>query len=146
MLNGVFVLKHVVRATIVAVVALIGVHSTVLARELTPAEKEIVADAVRDRLRDPHSAMFKWGPIRGETKSYDSSEGSTTYCGYVNSRNAFGGFVGDTPYRVFLVFVDGVVTIAAMIGMGGSQTDTDITYELCNEDGYDIRYFAGLGS
>ena len=146
MLNGVSVLRIVVCVTVIAVAALMGVQSTALARELTPAEKEIVADAVRDRLRDPNSAMFKWGPIQSETQSFDSGEGSTTYCGYVNSRNAFGGFVGDTPYRVFLVVVDGVVAVAAMIGMGGSQSDTEVTYQLCNEDGYDLRYFAGVRS
>jgi len=137
--------EKVLIRTMLVVATLIGLQSTALARDLTLAEKKIVADVLRDRLRDPASAMFKWGPLQGAVKSYDdSSETSIVYCAYVNSRNAYGGFVGDTPFRVFLVLINDVVAIAAVVGIGGSQIQTDTTYDLCAEDGYDLRYFAGV--
>lgn len=100
MLNRLMRPKDALYGLLLAVVALYGLHTPVLARELTAGEKEVVSDAIKDRLRDPTSAMFKWGPIKGETKPTDGNEATTTYCGYVNSRNAFGGYVGDTPFRV----------------------------------------------
>ncbi len=145
MLNRQVTWEQALIGTMLVVATLIGLQSTAHARDLTLAEKAIVADVLRDRLRDPASAMFKWGSLQGAVKSYDdSSETCIVYCAYVNSRNAYGGFVGDTPFRMFLVLIDDVVTIAAVVGMGGSQIETDTTYDLCAQDGYDLRYFAGV--
>lgn len=44
--------------------------------------------AVTDRLRDPSSAQFR------SVRRYVNSRGTTTFCGEVNSRNAYGGMTG----------------------------------------------------
>lgn len=44
--------------------------------------------AVTDRLRDPSSAQFR------SVRRYVNSLGTTTYCGEINSRNAYGGMTG----------------------------------------------------
>lgn len=48
-----------------------------------------IARAIRGVLRDPASALFKWGEIVGENP-LDSSRATAIYRGYVNSRNGYG--------------------------------------------------------
>lgn len=54
----------------------------------TPSEKSEVENAVRDRMRDPGSAVF--GPM--------TPGKSGVVCGMVNGRNGFGGYSGMTPF------------------------------------------------
>lgn len=55
-------------------------------------ERKILADGVRRILKDPTSAIFTWD---------DHIERLPFYCGYVNSKNAFGGYVGNS--RVYVL-------------------------------------------
>lgn len=57
---------------------------------------------IRAQLRDPRSAQF--GESFGRLK-----HGKRVACGYVNARNAFGGYAGDTPW--VMVIEDGTVLI-----------------------------------
>jgi hypothetical protein len=61
---------------------------------ITAAEKAAIATAVANELRDPESARFRWLPnmsINGR------------YCGLVNGKNGFGGYVGFVPFQLRVV-------------------------------------------
>ena len=49
-------------------------------------------DKVRMRLKDPDSAVFTG------SKFYSGFKGAPIVCGYVNSKNSFGGFSGDQGF------------------------------------------------
>lgn len=53
--------------------------------------KEKVLEAVRNRLKDPASAQFR------DVRLVEFSFGQVV-CGEVNAKNAFGGYVGFTPF------------------------------------------------
>lgn len=59
----------------------------------TPAEMREAQDAVRAVLRDPDSARFR------SIIALNGSNGRRSICGLVNSRNGFGGYVGDTAFH-----------------------------------------------
>ena len=84
-------------------------------RQLTNFGKSTVETAIRERLKDPQSAIFTWP---------DFIEGGKTYCGYVNSKNSFGGYVGNVIYQVTVVdTLD--PPFAAVIGIGtGDASDS----------------------
>lgn len=58
-------------------------------RDVTASEKAAMISAVKDVLKDPASAKFKWPPI------YPNAE---VYCGFVNAKNSYGGYTGDELY------------------------------------------------
>lgn len=72
------------------------------AADLTDKEKALVRESVKAKLKDPDSARFKWLPIAGNQTEADGAT-MMMYCGVVNARNSFGGYVGDVPYLVALV-------------------------------------------
>lgn len=59
-------------------------------RDVTPQEKAAIAETVVEGFKDPSSAQFRWPPIMRPD----------LYCGQVNAKNSYGGFVG---YRMFSV-------------------------------------------
>ncbi len=90
--------------------------SGVLARELSDAEKSVISKAMLDSLKDPESVRFKWPPY---------VDGSDLYCGYVNAKNSFGGYVGDARFSAFVVLVDGEIKVAAPVGIAtGDPSDS----------------------
>ncbi|PCJ68550.1 MAG: hypothetical protein COA62_15515 [Rhodobiaceae bacterium] len=134
-------LKNALYGLLFATTTLVGLSSAVAARELTTDEKQVIADTVRGRLRDPASASFKWGNLTGVGNKVDNTA-SAVYCGYVNSRNAYGGFVGDKPFSSFVMLVDGKVVSAVVLGIGGTRLTTTAEYNFCSENGYGPSYFA----
>lgn len=68
----------------------------------TPAQVEhydrlMIRRAVLARLRDPDSARFS--PIE---RAAEQTNGDKVICGFVNARNGFGGYTGDTPYMAVM--------------------------------------------
>ncbi|WP_162938771.1 hypothetical protein [Brevundimonas naejangsanensis] len=70
--------------------------------------------AVTDKLRDPSSAQFR------NVRRIEHSNGSTMFCGEVNSRNAYGGMSG---YQRFEAGVDRTGDASALID-GGEALNT----------------------
>ena len=132
-------LRNPLCAVVMGLCALMVVSEQSYARDLTDAEKQVIADAVKARLRDPASATFKWGSFVGQITETATGANSSTYCGMVNSRNGFGGYGGDTPYMVFIVLLNERVAISHVVGMSGQAT-----YAHCRSYGYDPLYFAGI--
>ena len=61
------------------------------------SQKEVarVMAGVKDRLRDPESARFEG------IYAMKGSNGKLNYCGYVNSKNSFGGYTGKSQFYFF---------------------------------------------
>lgn len=121
------------KVAILALLLAAGVSGAAQARELNAAEKEVIADAVRDQLKDPDSAQFKWGELK-----------SASYCGLVNAKNAYGGYTGFSPFMVFTIEREGAITGAAVIGLGGGETGEQATLGVCASEGYGDDYFYSL--
>lgn len=67
--------------------------------------KALAEEAVRARLIDPSSAQFKW-PYGYKQRGYTPFMHKRVYgystCGFVNSRNSYGGYVGDTFFAIVI--------------------------------------------
>ncbi|WP_313486487.1 hypothetical protein [Atlantibacter hermannii] len=96
-------------------------------RNLTTAEKTAVEKAITDKLKDPYSAKFK--------HSQFISNGNGEYCGYVNSKNSYGGYVGNTPFLIMIVG-KGKDLNAAVISFGSDESEQLATQQICQQIGY----------
>ena len=67
-----------------AIAALMIISHSSVARELLPKEKGLIANAVKQQLKDPDSAKFFWQDYKG----------GDIYCAHVNAKNSYGGFSG----------------------------------------------------
>ena len=86
--------QHLVLALTVSLTSIAtSVTVQAQARQLSAAEKRLVATEVTERLKDPNAAQFKWPAV-----TYKPSVPGGAYCGYVNGKNAFGAYVGFTPF------------------------------------------------
>lgn len=94
--------------------------------------RESVRTALRENLRDPASAQFRWLP---------RVDGEILYCGFVNAKNAFGGYTGFVPYLAILPGEDaqsGHVTIFE-IGSGDADGFSNrFILTQCAEVGFDM--------
>jgi hypothetical protein len=90
-------------------------------RPLTDDEMAQARELVSQQLKDPESARFRWNP---------SVLDENIYCGFVNARNSFGGYVG---YRVFFVnyFKTGVKARIAQTAFGRETS-------ICRDEGYNV--------
>jgi hypothetical protein len=101
-------------------------------RALTDKEKIIITRAVTASLKDPDSAKFQWVPIVEDARS-------AAYCGLVNAKNSYGGYVG---YYPFLVRVEPNTTApitsasAQSISHGPDEIGIDIVAGACANWGY----------
>ncbi len=69
----------------------------------------MISDAIREKLLDPDSARFKWLEL-SELQSRkhcrpEAIDCALSYCGLVNSKNTFGGYAGDVPYFIDLIWM-----------------------------------------
>ncbi|MCI0324443.1 hypothetical protein [Cronobacter sakazakii] len=96
-------------------------------RPLSPNEKKAIEEAISNQLKDPYSAKFK--------HSQYVYNGNGEYCAYVNSKNSYGGYVGDMPFLVMLVG-SGKKINAAVISFANDEAEISATYEICKKLGY----------
>jgi hypothetical protein len=69
--------------------------------KLTKDLEKAIERAVKEDLKDPESAMFK------HTIAFKDKDESITACGLVNSKNSYGGYVGDKAYRATVMLLKG---------------------------------------
>jgi hypothetical protein len=101
-------------------------------RELTPIEKASLTVALAQTLKDPNSAQFKWGPVIMLER-----EGVFDYCGLVNSRNAYGGYVGFQKFYAQLFKNDkGQFTRGLIRTIASDDVNIMATDGLCEKHGY----------
>lgn len=107
------------------------------ARELLDSEKAVIEKAVRGSLIDSESARFKWVPI--------ASPEVKTYCGLVNARNRFGGYTGDAPYAVFVVWKEQAIVMAVLLRIGTNSPTSPSSIavmKVCEDNGYTKLFMA----
>lgn len=73
---------------------------------VTPKERATVIATIKANLKDPDSAQFK------DIKHM----GDDGFCGYVNAKNAFGGYTG---YTMFVISSKGVSILPADVSQPG---------------------------
>lgn len=79
-----------VRVCVLASVVIPSATNAAPTKPLTLTNKKQIAAAVRAELKDPDSAEFRW-PIPKD---------KNIYCGWVNAKNSFGGYIGFQPFAV----------------------------------------------
>jgi hypothetical protein len=79
-------------------------------RDMTPAEKKFLMEALSKDLKDPGSAQFKWSQIPEPA----SPGGTVHYCATVNAKNSYGGYVGQKPFIATVNFTNNKMTSASL--------------------------------
>jgi hypothetical protein len=105
-------------------------------RELTIAERAILADAFSASLRDPEGVKFKWTRIpvvAGEGRR------SVDYCAQLNARNDKGVYQGMRPFLATVIIENGMVTGGAIATTGSESSDQNqaLVPTLCRQKGLD---------
>jgi len=95
-------------------------------RPITDAEKAMIRQAVKKKLIDPGSAQFRWNTRVSH---------SVVYCGFVNSKNRMGGYVGFTAYEVM---VDRQTNSIALVDLQEDDGDLYVITKMCGERGYNL--------
>ncbi|STD30339.1 hypothetical protein DCF79_04765 [Edwardsiella tarda] len=99
--------------------------TSVMARELAQSEKQVIMDVVNSRLKDPYSAKYTWQDYKG----------GETYCAWVNSKNSYGGYVGN---QVIIMDVR-KDNLGKIVWAQGGLSDDPISYPICTDDGYRVK-------
>ena len=84
--------------------------------------QDVVETAVRARLRDPQSAVFRDLSATSNRKISGAPAGLVV-CGYVNAKNSFGGYIGEKPF--FNFYGTGLVEIEPTPRTNKFKTDWD---------------------
>lgn len=109
-----------------------AVASPCLAVALSDASKADMMRRATVGLRDPRSAEFQWPDYPG----------GGIYCGLINAKNAYGGFVG---FRNFLVFLSDEAAqpdptiVSVVTDTGEKNAVSDMVYSLCSGRGYPVQ-------
>jgi hypothetical protein len=90
---------------------------------LSAGQLAAVESGVRQRLKDPASAMFG-----STTLAAQSADGEITACGFVNAKNSFGGYTGSSLY---IAILRGGTVVDATIEDSGYQ----IVRSFCQQRG-----------
>lgn len=98
-------------------------------KPLSEAEKLIIQESVKSKLKDPDSAMFRMPPVN-ENGAPDS------YCGLVNAKNSYGGYTGFTPFAATLMRVGGEIKDSSSILPSMSKHGVRAMYSMCENNGY----------
>ncbi len=94
--------------------------------------REIVTKAVKDELKDPDSAKFRWLPHQ---------PGNSHYCGMVNAKNSYGGYGGFVPFLAVIPSeqIAGARAVVFAIGRDDPRDfDTQFIVEQCAKHGFDL--------
>lgn len=110
---------------LIAVALLCSGFANAEGRPLNKMERQALTKAIKDQLKDPDSAKFKLGNFIDPDSGY--------YCGLVNSKNSYGGYVGFTPFQGFIFKRDNGPYISHVLGLGDSP---EVVVQMCRERGY----------
>ena len=97
-------------------------------RELTPAEKKIIADAVALSIKEPASAKYRWAKIPA------TAEGSVNYCATVDAKSPYAAYNGRQAYIVEAQVSGGKVS-SAVVGLIAGGKDVAIVAKMCAKYG-----------
>lgn len=98
-------------------------------RALSPDEQKVIQDSVKEHLKDPMSAVFKMPPI-------NEDGAPEIYCGKVNAKNSYGGYVGDTTFMATVSRNEGVVISSFAMMPDSAQYGDIVLLGMCAQKGY----------
>ncbi len=93
----------------------------------TAAEKALVRTEIGKLLKDPSSAQYRWPERRHDT----------TYCGWVNAKNSFGGYEGYRPFIINIIRVDKLSPMVAAGHLIDLEQD-ELFARMCERAGLDL--------
>lgn len=100
-------------------------------RDLTPAEKKIIIEAVAPSLRDAGAAKYHWAKFPAMP-----SEAPSSYCATVNAKSPYAAYSGRQAYIVEIQLTGGYVT-AATLGLITGGKDAVLVRNMCEKYGLD---------
>ncbi|MGP0088238.1 MAG: hypothetical protein ACLP0B_32145 [Steroidobacteraceae bacterium] len=98
-------------------------------RELTPAEKRIIANAIAPSIRDAATAQYRWPKIQ------DAPDGPVNYCGTVNAKSPYPAYNGRQAFIVSATLSGGKIS-SAVVGLIAGGKDFEIVRNMCKK--YDL--------
>ncbi len=107
----------------------VPVPSSSARRELTPAEKKIIANAIAPSLRDAATAQYRWPKIQ------DAPDGPVNYCGTVNAKSPYPAYNGRQAYIISATVSGGKIS-SAVVGLVAGGKDFEIVRNMCKK--YDL--------
>jgi len=100
-------------------------------RDLTPAEKKIIIEAVSPSLRDAGAARYHWAKFPAMP-----SEAPPSYCATVDAKSPYAAYNGRQAYIVEIQLTGGYVT-AATLGLITGGKDAVLVRNMCEKYGLD---------
>jgi len=91
------------------------------ARDLTDAEKIMIADAVRETKQAPLSARYEWPPLAREYQD--------KYCAWIDPGT------GRVPFQALLVWHEGQLAFPIIVVMGGREASAKAVASMCKQMG-----------
>lgn len=114
------------KKTLALLMCLCSFYAHAEERALTKEERIAIERSVKERLKDPDSAKFK------HYKFIKNQDSVHVYCGMVNAKNSYGGYVGLRPFQSMIAVDTRGVLVAYTLPL-----DTpEVIYQLCVEKGY----------
>ncbi len=107
----------------------VPVPSSSARRELTPAEKKIIVNAVAPSIRDAAAAQYRWPKIQ------DAPDGPVNYCGTVNAKSPYPAYNGRQAYIISATVSNGKIS-SAVVGLVAGGKDFEIVRSMCKK--YDL--------
>lgn len=107
----------------------------VTSRDLTAAERKLVATPLARGFKDPGSVQFRF------TKAVEMSpNGLAIVCGEANGRNSYGGYSGFQPFVAGLPMKAGKIIGGVLIATGSYDSpDGKAAQMTCEDKGLDAR-------
>jgi hypothetical protein len=101
-------------------------------RDLTAAEKSILADGFTAGLDDPDSVKFRWAKVPKRLGGH-----SFEYCGLINLKNGTSGYTGMKPFLATITTENGSITGGAIAALNSDnlEENRDIIPKLCQQKG-----------
>jgi hypothetical protein len=101
-------------------------------RELTAAEKSILADGFAAGLNDPESAKFRWAKVPKRL-----SGSSFEYCGLINVKVSKGIYSGMKPFLATIRTENGNIIGGAIAALNNAnrEENRDVIPKLCRQKG-----------
>jgi hypothetical protein len=100
-------------------------------RDLSPAEKKAIMEAVGESLRNPASAKYRWAKIPAIV-----NDQSINYCSVVNAQSPYPAYNGEQAYIVEAQMANNRVKSAVM-GLIAGGKDKSIVATMCAKYGLD---------
>ena len=95
-------------------------------RELAPAEKKIIANAIAPSLRDAATAQYRWPKIQ------NMPDGPLNYCGTVNAKSPYAPYSGRQAFIVSATVSNGKIS-SAVVGLVAGGKDFEIVRNMCKK-------------